>query len=343
MELDLADVLAAGLIPDAALDAGTLTGGTLTGGTRELAARARAAERSGYAGLWTAEQDHDPFLPLMVAAEHTSRVDLGTAVCVAFSRTPMNLAHLAHDLHAYSGGRLILGLGSQLRHGIESRHGLPWSRPVARMREYVTALRAVWTSWATGQPLDFGGDFYRLTVGHDFYNPLPHAYDHPKIYLAGVGPAMTRMAAQTADGLLTSPFTTARHLRDVTLPAVREGLELAGRTPEEFTVTCLPMLVTGRDEAEMARNAALTRARIAFYLATPGYETVADLHGWSSLVTELLKLAGSGGDPATLIDEEILRTCAVVAEPADLPQALARRFGPVADRLIIHPIRPRTS
>ena len=181
---------------------------------------ARRHEKAGYDGLWTSESAHDPFLPLVLAAEHTERTELGTAIAVAFARSPMQLAYTAHDLQAYSGGRFILGLGSQVKPHIERRFGMPWSHPAPRMREFVMAMRAIWSAWNDGTKLSFRGDFYQHTLMTPFFSPPPAPGGAPEVFLAAVGEAMTAVAGEVADGLLVHAFTTERYLREVTLPAL---------------------------------------------------------------------------------------------------------------------------
>ena len=191
--------------------------------TAEVVEEARHHEKAGYDGLWASESKHDPFLPLLLAAEHTDRLEVGTAIAVAFARSPMQLAYTAHDLQTYSGGRFVLGLGSQIKPHIERRFAMPWSRPAARMREYVSALRAIWAAWNEGEKLDFRGDFYTHTLMSPFFSPPPAPGGAPQVFVAAVGEAMTRVAGEVADGLLAHGFTTERYLREVTLPTVEAG------------------------------------------------------------------------------------------------------------------------
>jgi probable F420-dependent oxidoreductase len=305
-------------------------------GMAELVAEATQREAAGYAGLWTVEAGHDPFLPLMPVAEHTERVTLGTAIAVAFARNPMSTAYTAHDLQTYSKGRFLLGLGSQIKPHIERRYSMPWSHPAPRMREYVAALRAIWAAWETGERLRFRGDFYNHTLMTPMFSPAPTGYGPPKVYLAAVGEHMTRVAGEVADGLIPHPFTTQRYLRDVTLPLVREGRVAAGRT-DDATVSWQGLVVTGSTEEEMAVAAAAVRRQIAFYGSTPAYRPVLELHGWGALGEELNKLSRGSDDArwaamGELVDDDVLGTFAVVAEPDALGSALVERFGGLVDR-----------
>jgi probable F420-dependent oxidoreductase len=306
--------------------------------TTEVVDEARRHEKVGYDGLWASESKHDPFLPLLLAAEHTENLEVGTAIAVAFARSPMQLAHTAHDLRSYSGGRFILGLGSQIKPHIEKRFSMPWSRPAARMREYISALREIWSAWNEGTRLSFRGDFYTHTLTTPFFTPPPAVGGSPPVYLAAVGEAMTRVAGEVADGLLAHAFTTERYLREVTLPTIGAGLELAERERGDFTVSMLMLTATGRTEEEMARAVEATRRRIAFYGSTPAYRGVLDLHGWGALGDELHTLSKSTRDDrweamGALVDDEVLHAFAVVAEPARLAAEIRHRYGALVDRV----------
>jgi probable F420-dependent oxidoreductase len=301
----------------------------------ELATRARELEDLGYDGIITAETGHDPFLQLVVAAEHTERVELATGIAVAFARNPMTLANLGHDLQTYSGGRAIVGLGSQIKPHIEKRFSMPWSHPAPRMREMILAMRAIWACWNDGAPLDFRGEFYRHTLMTPFFNPGPTGYGPPKVFLAAVGEHMTEVAGEVADGILIHGFTTERYVREVTIPAVERGLAKAGRTREGFEVSGPLFVVTGTTDEEIEKAKVGTRQQIAFYGSTPNYRGVLDLHGWGELQPELNALSKQGKwvEMGELIDDEMLSTFAVVAAPDDVAKELAQRYGDVVDRL----------
>ena len=310
-------------------------------GLAELAAEAREQEAAGIDGLWSYEGPHDPFLPLMPVAEHTSRVAVGTAIAVAFARNPMSTAYVAGDLQVHSEGRFLLGLGSQVKPHIERRFAMPWSHPARRMREYVQALRAIWTAWDTGERLAFRGEFYSHTLMTPFFSPAPSPYGPPAVYLAAVGDQMTRVAGEVCDGLLPHAFTTERYLREHTLPVLAEGLTASGRTREEFTIAFSGFVVSGTTEEEMAAAERGVREQIAFYGSTPAYRPVLDLHGWGELGVELNRLS-RGSDPerwrhmGELIDDDVLAAFAVRAEPDRLGAALLARFGGLADRFTFY-------
>lgn len=306
------------------------------GGTTiaELAKQARDLEGLGYDGIMTAETSHDPFLQLVVAAEHTERVELATGIAVAFARNPMTLANLGHDLQTYSGGRAIVGLGSQIKPHIEKRFSMEWSHPAARMREMILAMRAIWACWNDGEKLDFRGEFYRHTLMTPFFNPGPTGHGPPKVFLAAVGEHMTEVAGEVADGILIHGFTTERYVREVTIPAVERGLAKAGRSREGFEVSGPLFVVTGTTDEEVERAKTGTRQQIAFYGSTPNYKPVLDLHGWGELQPELNALSKQGKwvEMGELIDDEILSTFAVISGPDDVAKELKSRFGDVVDR-----------
>ena len=304
----------------------------------KVAAAAKEVEAAGYSGAWTAETAHDPFLPLLLAAEHTSEIELGTSIAVAFARNPMTLANLAWDLQAYSGGRFVLGLGSQIKPHITKRFSMPWSHPAPRMREMVLAIRAIWDTWLNGTKLDFRGDFYTHTLMTPFFTPAASDLDGfgvPKIFLAGVGGMMTEVAGEVCDGFLCHGFTTERYLREVTIPALERGRAKAGKTMEGFEIVGPSFVVTGNNDEELETAAAGTRQQIAFYGSTPAYRPVLELHGWGGLQDELNTLSKQGKwvEMGNLIDDEILNTFAVVGDPEQVAPELHRRYGDVIQRI----------
>jgi probable F420-dependent oxidoreductase len=304
----------------------------------KAAASAREAEAAGYDGAWTAETAHDPFLPHVLAAEHTERLELGTSIAVAFARNPMNLANLAWDLQSYSKGRFILGLGSQIKPHITKRFSMEWSHPAPRMREMILAIRAIWDTWLNGTPLAFRGEFYTHTLMTPFFTPDRNDlgdFGVPRIFLAGVGELMTEVAGEVCDGFICHGFTTERDLREVTLPALARGRAKAGKPMEGFEIVGPSFVVTGNDEAEMAAAEQGTRQQIAFYGSTPAYKGVLELHGWNGLHEELNALSKKGGwvEMGNLVTDEILNTFAVVGEPEQVAPELLRRYGDVVGRI----------
>jgi probable F420-dependent oxidoreductase len=311
----------------------------LSGGLGEAELVAAQARAAGYDGLWSAELNHDPFLPLARAATAALPMQLGTSIVVAFARSPMTLAGTAWDLQELSGGRFLLGLGSQVRAHIQRRFSMPWSQPAARMREFILALGAIWDSWQNGTKLDFQGDFYSHTLMTPAFAPRPLPGGPPRVLLAAVGTGMTRVAAEVADGLLAHSFTTQRYLREVTLPAIDAGLAKSGRSRDQFEVKYGPFVVTGADVAEMKRSADEARERIAFYASTPAYRPVLELHGWGDLQRDLNAMArrGEWQQMGGLIDDEMLAAFAVIAPRNELPAAIGQWVQGLADRTSFTP------
>jgi probable F420-dependent oxidoreductase len=308
--------------------------GIMSPNIAEIGLKAKELEDLGYDGLLTAETGHDAFLPLALAAEHTERIELGTGIAVAFGRTPMVLAYTANDLQLMSKGRFILGLGSQIKPHIEKRFSMPWSQPAKRMREYILALRAIWSSWNDGTPLKFDGEFYKHTLMTPFFSPGKNPYGAPKVFLAAVGEKMTEVAGEVADGIIIHGFTTERYVKEVTMPAIERGLKAAGRDRASFEVSGPLFVVTGTTEEELKAAEQGTKQQIAFYGSTPAYRGVLELHGWGELQTELNALSKQGEwvKMGELIDDDILRTFAVVAEPEAVGAELKRRYAGIVDR-----------
>ena len=305
------------------------------GELRSIAEQARAIERDGYDGLIAAEVSADPFPPLTLAAEHTERVDLMTAITVAFARSPMTLAQIGHDLNQYSKGRIVLGLGSQIRAHITRRFSMPWSKPAARMREYVQALHAIWACWNEGERLDFRGEFYQHTLMTPNFSPPATEYGRPMVFLAAVGPRMTEVAGEVADGMIAHGFTTDRYMREVTLPSLERGFERSGRSRADFQLSCPIFVLSASDDASYAERRARLKRQIAFYGSTPAYRPVLELHGWGALQTDLNQMskAGKWAEMGDQITDEIADAFAVIAPPEQLADEMLRRFGDMVDRM----------
>jgi probable F420-dependent oxidoreductase len=307
-----------------------LTPGPLSG----VGDEARRAARLGFDGVMAAETSHDPFLALTAAATAAPGMEVGTAVAVAFARSPMTVAHAAWDLGALTGGRFLLGLGTQIRAHIVGRFAMPWSAPVPRMREYIAALRAIWAAWQGGEPLRFRGDHFRFSLMTPFFDPGPIERPDIPILLAAVGPGMCRLAGETAQGIHVHPFHTRRYVEEVVGPAIAEGAARSGRDPAAVIRVATLFVVTGHDDDEMERSAAEARRRIAFYASTPAYREVLNIHGWD-VGDELTARSKRGGweEMAELIDDEMLEAVAVVAPPERLASAIAKRCDGIVDRL----------
>ena len=298
--------------------------------------RVKLLEAQGYDGMVTAEISSDPFLPLVLAAEHSERIEIMTSIAVAFARNPMTLANIGNDLQAYSDGRFILGLGSQIKPHISKRFSMPWSHPAARMREFVLAMRAIWDCWYKEEPLNFRGDFYTHTLMTPMFTPTNNPHGAPKVVVAAVGPLMTEVVGEVADGMLIHAFTTEKYLREVTLPALDKGLAASGRTRNALEL-CLPaFIVTGQDERQWEQMRSATAKQVAFYGSTPAYRPVLEIHGWGELQTELNRLSKRGEWDAMgeMITDDVLEAFAVVAEPAKMAGALKARWGGLVDRML---------
>ncbi len=312
----------------------------------DMPAAARQAEALGYARLLTTETKANPFLPLVLAAEHTERIELGTCIAMAFTRSPLHLAHLGHDLQRYSRGRFVLGLGSQVKAHVERRYSCTWSHPAERMRDVILAVRAIWRAWNDGEELDYRGPFYRHSLMTPFFSPPPCLFGPPPVFLAAVGERMTAVAGEVADGVMLHALASPRYIQERAVPALEQGLRAAGRTRDDVEVYCPVLVVTGdtQDELETARDA--VRRQLAFYASTPTYRGVLDLHGWAGLQDELNALArqDSWAEMGALIDDDVLDAFSVSAPPEELATRIRDRYGSTVDRVALYaPYSPAAS
>ena len=300
-----------------------------------VADAAEEIESNGYDGIFSFEGQHDPFFPLLLAAEHTERVALTTAVAIAFARNPMNLAQIAYDLQLASHGRFRLGLGTQIKPHIEKRFSMPWSSPVERMRELVLAIRAIWARWHEGIKLDFRGDFYRHTLMTPFFDPGPNPYGLPRIFLGGVGPRMTELAGEVADGFIVHPFGSERSMRELTVPAVQRGAERSGRGLADIEIAFPLMAVVADTEEQLSQGRDAMRPRLAFYGSTPAYKVILDVHGWGDLQPELNRLTKTGdwGATSALITDEMVDAFCVLGTPDDIGPRVRARYGDLVQRV----------
>jgi probable F420-dependent oxidoreductase len=299
----------------------------------QITATAEAAEDLGFDALWTSETQHDPFLPLALVSQNTQSINFGTAVAIAFARSPGTLAYTAWDLADASQGRMILGLGTQVRAHIERRFGMPWPEsPVGKLRETVGAIRALWTAWQSGEKLNYRGDYFKLGLMTPFFNPGPIKHPDIPIYLAGVNTGMCRLAGEVADGFHAHPLHSPEYLRQVVRPAINEGADRAGRDSGEIALSVSAFIVTQPGEAD------LMRSQIAFYASTPSYRPVFELHGWGEVAEELSGLARTGGwtEMMGLISDEILDAFCVRAAEDELVEALKARYDGLVDRLSLY-------
>src|SRR5918994_1461237 len=317
------------------LDAGLGTEGKYL---KEVDRTARAAEDLGFAGLWTSETKHDAFLPLAIAANETRRIELGTSVAIAFSRSPMEVAQTAWDLQDLSGGRFILGLGTQVRAHIRRRFSMPWDRPVARLREYILALRAIWNSFQSDVPLSFEGEIYRHTLMTPFFNPGP--IDHPEIpiHIAGVNTGLASLAGEVCDGFHVHPFHSPEYLRETVKPAIARGAEKVGRDPERVELATSVFVVSGESDEEFREQREKVRAQISFYASTPTYRAVLEVNGWEEVGEKLGTLARDKKweDMSGLITDEMLHAFATEAAPDQLGFTLRERYEGLIDRVALY-------
>lgn len=304
-------------------------------GLQDAGRAAQLAEDLGFDGLWTAETQHDAFLPLVLAAEHTRRLDLGTAIAVAFARSPAELAYTAWDLQTLSHGRFILGLGTQVKAHIERRFGMTWDSPTARLREMILAMRALWNCWQTGARLNFRGEYYKLTLMSPFFNPGP--IDHPQIpiYIAGVNKGLCQLAGELCEGFHVHPFHTVKYLQEVTLPNIGIGLARSGRQRDDISLSSSIFVITGPDAEAIAASRLAVRSQIAFYASTPSYHSVMEVHGWLDTAEKLGMLAArqQWQEMAALITDDMLEVFAVSGAPDELAARIQQRYAGLLDRI----------
>jgi len=296
---------------------------------------AQTADSWGFDGLWVSETRSDPYLGLTLAAEHSERMMLGTAVAVAFPRSPTTTVYIAWDLARYSRGRFILGLGTQVRAHNVLRFGVKWEKPVKKLRETIQAIRACWHSWQTGEPLNFEGEFFKLKLMTPFFSPGPHEYGNIPIYISAVNEQMLRLAGGHCDGVHIHPLHTVRYLQEFALPQLEEGLARNGRTRADITLSS-GLFVIPTDGAKPASDyEAYVRQQLAFYMSTPAYKVVLELHGWDDLSRQLGQMARSGdwAHMPNLISDDILETCAISGTWAELPGKIQAKYGDLLDRV----------
>jgi probable F420-dependent oxidoreductase len=294
---------------------------------------ARAAEALGFDAIWTTETQHDPFLPCTLIAEHTTKLNFGTAIAVSFSRSPANLAYTAWDLAAQSGGRFILGLGTQVKAHIERRFGVPWPESVTgKLREQIQVMRVFWDCWQNGTKLNFRGEYYKITLMSPFFNAGAIEHPHIPIYIAGVNTGLARLAGEMCEGFHAHPFHSVRYMKEVMLPAIEEGAQKTHRKREDVSVSVTAFIATTPEEMNFARM------QISFYASTPSYRPVMDLHGWSGIAEKLSVHAAKGewAEMPMLITDEMLNEFCLVTEEDKLATELKKRYAGIADRLTLY-------
>jgi probable F420-dependent oxidoreductase len=309
---------------------------------KDVPAIAKAAEEIGFDALWTQETQHDPFLPCPLIAEHTARLHFGTAIAVSFARSPANLAYTAWDLAAQSGGRFILGLGTQVKAHIERRFGMQWPESVSsKLREQIQVIRAFWDCWQDGTKLNYRGEYYKITLMSPFFNPgsLPNPLPVGEgtlgpipIYIAGVNTGLAKLAGELCEGFHVHPFHSTQYLKEVVLPAIEDGAQKAGRKRSDIAVSVTAFVATTPEDMNFAR------AQISFYASTPSYRPVMDLHSWSDVAEKLSGHAARGewAEMPMLITDEMLSEFCLVTEEDHLAGELKKRYDGIADRLTVY-------
>ncbi len=305
------------------------------GDLRTTAASAIASEAAGYDGLLTMENKHDPFLAHAIAAVNTRKVELGTSVAIAFPRSPMVVANLSWDLQNASRGRFVLGIGPQIRPHNEKRFSVPWTAPAPRLREYVQALRAIWTTWEKGTKLDFQGQHYTFTLMPPYFVPPSTGQKMVPITLAAVGEHSLRLAGEVGDGIRLHGFCTRRYIEEAIIPRVHEGMARTGHTREHFEITGGGFVATGKNEEDTAKAFEIVRGRVAFYGSTPGYWPVLDLHGYADLGRELnaMSKAGKWNEMASRVSDDLVHLFAAVGTHKEIARKIAERFGGLSDAI----------
>ena len=300
----------------------------------QIGDQAQRLEALGFDGLRVAETDHDPFIALTLAADRTDKVQLVTSVAVAFARNPMSMALTAHELNAFSKGRLVLGLGSQVKPHIERRFSMQWHKPARQMREFIRAMHAIFDCWYDGSRLEFEGEYYRHDLMPRTFSPQNTRFGRPKILLSATGPLMTKVAAEVADGMIAHPFSTERYLREVTLPAIEAGSAQRGMRDSQFELDYAPMIAAGDSDEAVSSAMRRVKERIAFYARTRAYRPVLELHGWGALQDELIALHRQHRDSETvaLISDDILHEMALVGSYREVVRELRRRFSDIVAR-----------
>lgn len=301
---------------------------TITPQLHDMPAHARAAEALGFDGIWTAETQHNPFLPLALAAEHTRNVNLGTAIAVAFPRSPTVLAQIAWDLAEQSDGRFILGLGTQVKAHIERRFGMTWESPTPKLREMILAIRALWDAWQGDGRVNYRGEFYKITLMTPFFNPGPIEHPRIPIWIAGVNDHLIRLAGELCEGFHVHSFHTPAYLRDVIVPNIEAGAQKSGRTRKDVTLFCALFVATNDAEREVMRT------QVAFYASTPTYHSVFEHHGWKEQAEKLSALAARAkwDEMPAVVTDEMLNEFVMIGEPKDIPDMVSARYKGWLDR-----------
>lgn len=301
----------------------------------KIAEMAKTLEDVGFDGAYSFEGQSDPFVGLTAAAMQTEKMDLFTSIAVAFARNPMSLAYLGNDLQSISNGRFILGLGTQVKAHIERRFGMPWSKPASRMREMVLAIKEIWRCWETGDRLKFEGEFYQHTLMNPTFTPPKNPHGAPKIYVAGVGPVMTEVAGEVGDGYFVHPFHSAHSFNEISLPAIKRGLEKSGKSLDNYDISAQVIVATGLDDESRENAINSARGQVAFYGSTPAYRPVLEAHGWGDMQQQWTDMAREGKwmEMTASVTDEMLETFALIGTPKEIGQKMVERCGGIMDRV----------
>jgi len=312
------------------------------GSLKSFAETARYFEELGFDALWTLETRRNPFFPLILSAEHTRTMKLGTSIAVAFPRSPMVLAHIAWDLQEFSGGRFILGLGTQVRGHIERRFSATWDSPGPRLREIILALRAIWDCWQNGSPLEFQGKFYSFTLMTPFFNPGPIRHPEIPIFVGGLNPYMCRLAGELGHGMHIHPLHSVKFIREAIVPRIKEGAGKAGRDYREVSLSTAAFVATGQDNEAVEKAKEKVRSQIAFYSSTRNYFPVLEMHGWGATARSLQKksIAGDWEGMSREISDEMLDEFAIIGTYPELAEKIQKKYHGVVDRLSLYDCLP---
>ena len=299
----------------------------------EISHIARKIEQLGFDGIGTPELKRDPFLPLVLAAESTTRLELSTSVAIAFPRSPTVVAYMARNLSDMSGGRFVVGLGTQVKGHIERRFATEWLSPGPRLREYILAMRAIWNTWDTGQPLNFKGRFYNLSLMTPEFSPEPSAFPPIKVQIAAVNEYNIRLAGEICDGLQVHPFSTPAYTRDVIWPNVVHGARKSGRSLDNFRLIGTGFIATGADEQQVTAARENARYRIAFYASTRTYLPVLEHHGWGDLNPKLRELIAQNrwNDLPSVVPDDVLDTFCVSGTYGTIATLIGERLAGLVD------------
>ena len=302
---------------------------------KQMPELARFADQTGFDGIWTFETAHEPFLPLVLAAEHSQRLTVGTSIAVAFARSPAILASIAWDLARFSRGRFILGLGTQVKGHNERRFGVKWDKPVEKMREVILAVRAFWECWQNGTRLNFQGEYFKLNLMTPFFSPAPHEYHGIPIFIAGVNRRMCQLGGELCDGFHVHPLHTRRYLTEVVLPNIEEGLVKGGRQRSQIELSSSIFVIPTDDAQQAEKFEAEARRQIAFYASTPPYRPVFDLEGWGDVADQLKARAARGrwDEMPALITDDMLDRLALTGTWKELPQKILLKYSGLLDRV----------